>query len=495
MLIVTISLSGQQAASKIDSLMTAYFRNGVFSGTVLVTRNNEVIYKKAFGIADRDWNIPNAVDTKFKIASISKPFTALLIVRLAEEGKLDLNGTITDYIPDYKGKSGDSITIHQLLTHTSGILTSLNPKEEEVQERLFHDLRDMVGFAENAGLYFKPGTGFRYSNLAYSILALIIEKVTGNSYELALKEKILDQAGLKDTRQFQNAAIEASLAKGYEYKLLYGLENASDYDASYTVGPGGLISTAEDLYLFDQALYSGKLISEEYKRKIFAPASTGNYGYGWFITNKKINSGRDSILVADHSGSINGFGSYMARIISDSCLVIVLKNQRSDTYIDPAFAPEIGNQIISILYGDRVGLPKKSIARHIASMIGTQCADSAIKEYKRILKSGSDDYSLEESELNRLGIELLFKFNRPDDALKIFELNMQQYPKSYNTYDSYAYVLKEKGDYINSIKFYRKGLDVLQKYPEANDPDLVKKDADQALVYISEMQEKIDRIK
>ena len=432
-------------------------------------------------------------DTKFKIASISKPFTALLILRLAEEGKLNLNGTITDYIPDYKGKSGDSITIHQLLTHTSGILTSLDPKEEEIQERLFHDLREMVGYAENAGLYFKPGTGFRYSNLAYSILALIIEKVTGKSYELALKEKILDPAGLKDTRQFQNATIEARLAKGYEYKLLYGLENASDYDASYTVGPGGLISTAEDLYLFDQALYSNILISEEYKRKIFVPASTGNYGYGWFITTKKINSGKDSILVADHSGSINGFGSYMARILSDSGLVIVLKNQRSDTYIDPAFAPEIGNQIISILYGDKVELPKKSIARHIASRIGTQCVDSAIKEYKRILKSGSDDYSLEESELNRLGIELLFKFNRPDDALKIFELNMQQFPHSYNTYDSYAYVLKEKGDYLNSIMYYRKGLDVLKKYPGSNDLNAVRKDAEQALRYISEMEAKIDQ--
>jgi CubicO group peptidase (beta-lactamase class C family) len=495
LLVVTLSLSGQQAASKIDSLLTAYFRNGVFNGTVLVSRNNVVIFKKAYGIADRDWNIPIADDTKFKIASISKPFTALLVVQLAEEGKLNLNGTIKDYIPDYKGKSGDSITIHQLLTHTSGILASIDPREEEIEEKQYHDLRSMVGFAEKAGLYFKPGTGFRYSNLAYSILALIIERVTGKSYEIALKEKILAPADLTDTRQFQNAIIEDRLAKGYEYKLLSGLENASDYDASYTVGPGGLISTAGDLYLFDQALYSNILISEEYRRKIFMPASTGNYGYGWFITNKKINSGHDSILVADHSGSINGFGSYMARIMSDSSLVIILKNQKADTYIDPAFAPEIGSQIISILYGDSVGLPKKSIARHLALKIGTQCVDSAIEEYKRIIKSGSADYSLEESELNRLGIELLFKFNRTDDALKIFELNRQQFPHSYNTYDSYAYVLKEQGDYLNSIKYYRKGLDVLKKYPGDNDLNAVRKDAEQALRYIIEMEELINQRK
>ena len=470
--------------------MTGYHRNGVFNGTVLVADKGEIIYKKAFGVADRDWNIPNTTDTKFKIASISKPFTALIILQLSEAGKLDLNGTISDYIPDYKGKSGDSITIHQLLTHTSGILTSLDPETEAIQERLYHDLRDMVKYAETSELYFKPGTGFRYSNIAYNILAYIIEKVTGKSFEAVLKENISDPAGMINTRHFRNATIESKMARGYEYKLLTGYENASIYDDSYPLGPGSLISTIEDLYLFDRALYSDKLISEDYKAKIFVPASKGNYGYGWFINRRKINSGKDSILIADHSGSINGFGSYMARIMSDSSLVVVLKNQRSDTYIDPAFAPDIGNEIISILYGGKVGLPKISIARHIASRIGTQGIDSAIAEYYRVKKNNRGNYSMDESELNRLGIELYFKFKMPVEALKIFALNIQQFPKSYNTYDSYAFVLKETGDYQNSIIFYRRGLEILRKYPEANDLNAVKKDADKALEYIRQMEER-----
>ena len=199
-----------------------------------------------------------------------------------EEGKLDLNGTVSDYIPDYKGKLGDSITIHQLLTHTSGILTSLDAEEEAVQEKLHHELRDIIGYAESADLYFKPGTGFRYSNIAYNMLAYIIEKVTGKKFEVVLKEKILDPAGLHNTSHFKNALIEHNMARGYEYKLLQGLENATYYDDSYPLGPGSLCSTVEDLYLFDRALYTDKLISDEYKTRIFTPASTGKYGYGWY---------------------------------------------------------------------------------------------------------------------------------------------------------------------------------------------------------------------
>jgi CubicO group peptidase (beta-lactamase class C family) len=486
-----LSVSGQIPERKIDSLMQKYYLNGVFNGVVLVAKNGEVIYKKAFGYADREWNIQNTTDTKFRIASISKPFTALLVLQLAASGKIDLNGTISDYIPDYKGKLGDSITIHQLLTHTSGILTSLDPEKEAVQERLYHDLRDMIKYAESADLYFQPGTGFRYSNHGYYILAYIIEKVTGKRFDTVLRENILELACMSDTRQSNHSLIEKKLAKGYEYKLLFGYENAPYFDDSYTIGAGGLISTAEDLFLFDRTLYSDKLLDRDYKTKMFTPASQGNYGYGWFVNRKKISGNNDSLTIADHSGSINGFGSYMARILTDSSLVIVLKNQRSDTFIDPAFAPDIGNQIISILYGEKVSLPKKSIARHIASLIGNKGIDSAITEYYRIIKNEDENYSTDESELNKLGIELFFKFKMSDEALRIFEVNMLQFHESYNTYDSYAYMLMQKGDYRKSIDYYKKGLDVLKMYPEKNDLISVKKDSEQALVYIKEMLEKI----
>jgi CubicO group peptidase (beta-lactamase class C family) len=485
------NLNAQNPAEKIDRLMNAYYMNGVFNGAVLVSQQDKVIYKKAFGIADREWDIRVTIDSKFKIASLSKSFTAMLILQLVEKGRIRLDGSIKEYYPEYQGKYGDSITIHQLLTHTSGIRSNLDPEEEAVQERLPHSLRDMVKYAESADLLFKPGRGFSYSNLGYNILAYIIEKVTGKSYELALKENITDPAGMQDTRQLDNDRIEKKLVTGYEYKLLYGYKNATMFDASYCVGPGGLISTVEDLYRLDQVLYSDVLLRGDLRVKMFTPYSSAKSGYGWFINKKKFPGLSDSVVIADHSGSINGFGAYMARIMSDSGFVVVLKNNRSDTYIDPAFAPDIGQQIISILYGEALSLPKKSIARHIASLIGNYGIDSAIAEYYKVVKNDPGNYSLEESELNKLGIELLFKFNMADEALKIFEVNMLQFPRSYNTYDSYAYVLMKKEDYLNAIKYYKKGLDILNKYPEDNDLNAVKKDSEQALIYIKEMEEKL----
>jgi CubicO group peptidase (beta-lactamase class C family) len=482
------SICGQDTAGKINSLVGTYYQNGVFNGVVLVSKKGQIIYKKAFGMADREWNIPITIDSKFKIASLSKSFTALAVLQLVQEGKIRLDGTIKDYIPDYSGRAGDSITIRNLLTHTSGIRSNLEPKEELVQQRLYHTLRDMVKYAESADLLFKPGTKFGYSNFGYNILAYIVEIVTGKPFHIVLKEKIFDPAGMINSSQYDNNLVEKKLVKGYEYKLLYGYRNADFVDASLTVGPGGLISTAGDLELFDRAMYSQKLLSNKYLAWIFTPNKPGNYGYGWFISKKALPGNNDSIIIADHAGSIDGFGSYMARIMSDSLFVVVLKNQRSDTFIDPAYAPDIGRQIISVIYGENVNLPKISIARHIASLIGNFGIDSAITEYYRVTKNDSYRYNLDESELNRLGIELLFNFKMSDAALKIFELNMKQFPKSYNTYDSYAYVLKEKGDFVNSIKFYKKGLEILSKYPEANNLNSVKKDADQAVLYIKEME-------
>jgi len=486
-----LPIEGQSISGKIDTLVQTYYENGVFNGAVLVAKKGEILYKKAFGYADREWGIPNTPDTKFRIASVSKPFTALLVLQLAEQGKINLNGKITDYFPDYKGRLGDSITIHQLLTHTSGIITSLEPDKEAVEERLYHSLRDMIRFTEAADLYFIPGKGFRYSNHGYYILAYIVEQVTGKRFEDVLTGKIFEPANMHNTSQAGHLRIEAKLAKGYEYKLLSGYENASQFDDSYTVGAGGLISTVEDLYRFDRALYSDNLISDDYKSMIFKPESKGNYGYGWFITKRKVGPGNDTIIIADHSGSINGFGSYIARVMSDSSFVIVLKNQRTDTYIDPAFAPDIGKQIISILYGESIELPKISIARHIACLIGQQGVDSAIAEYYRVKKGSASKYSMSESELNRLGIELLFRYKMTDEALRIFALNIEQFPKSYNVYDSYAYALMQKGDYNNSIASYKNGLMALRKYPSENDTIAARKDSEQALIYIKEMEEKL----
>jgi hypothetical protein len=221
---------------------------------------------------------------------------------------------------------------------------------------------------------------------------------------------------------------------------------------------------------------------------MYEPASQGQYGYGWGLRQKTLQHSRDTLHIAEHSGSVNGFGSYIGQVLEDTTLVLVLKNSRDDTYISPAYAPAIGEEIISILYDEDVRPHKKSIARYIALCLGRYGFERAKDEYYHIKKNDPEHYSFDESELNKLGIELLFKFNRVDDAVRIFYINMVEFPKSYNTYDSYAYALMHKEDYASSIQFYQKGLEILQKYPEYNSGEQVHKDAEKALEYIREME-------
>jgi CubicO group peptidase (beta-lactamase class C family) len=488
---ICTSVVAQTKQEKIDSLISAYYHADCFNGVVLVSEKGEIIIKKAYGIADRELNVPMTTDMKFRIASLSKPFTALIFLQLIDEGIIRLDGKITDYVPDYLGKKGDSITIEQLLTHTSGILQNLDPEKEAIQERLYHSLRDMVKYAEESDLYFEPGTGFHYSNLAYNLLAYIAERVTNKPFDRLLAERIFQPLEMKNTSQCNAAKIESNLSKGYEYKLLSGYENASYFDPSYTVGPGGLISNVDDLCKFDKALYAGELISKDLYTKMITPAKPGSYGYGWELGKKIPSNHHDTIPVISHAGSINGFGSYMARIERDSILVIVLKNNRTDTYISSAFAPAIGQQIISILYNEEVQIPKKSIARQMGYTIGQNGIEKAIEEYYRIKASDFEHFNFEESELNKLGIELLLKFKMPDEALKVFEVNMAEFPHSYNTYDSYAYVLMHQGDYLNSIRYYKMGLQILKEYPQMNTGESVLKDAEDALKAIKTMESKI----
>jgi CubicO group peptidase (beta-lactamase class C family) len=483
-----MAADAQTEPEKIDSLIGAYCNDDLFSGVVLVSKNGKIIFKKAYGLADRELDVAMTTGMKFRIASISKPFTALIILQLVDEGILKLAGKITDYLPDYAGKKGDSITIEQLLTHTSGILQNLDPEKEAVEERLFHSLREMVGYAEEADLYFEPGTGFHYSNLAYNLLACIAEKVTNTPFDTLLADRIFVPLEMKDTKQYNATIVEKNLSKGYEYKLLGGYENAQFFDPSYAKGPGGLISSADDLSKFDKALNNRLLISSDLYNKMINPTKHGSYGYGWELNKIKVAARKDTITYMSHSGSINGFGSFLARIEREGILVIVLKNSRTDTYICPAYAPVMGREILSILFGEEVQIHKKSIARQMGYMIGQYGINPAVGEYYKIKAADFGHFNFEESELNKLGIELLFKFKMTDEALRVFELNMHEFPKSYNTYDSYAYALMLKGDSVNSIKYYNRGLQALEEYPQMNSGESVLRDAENARKLIRDIE-------
>src|SRR6186713_2797513 len=178
-----VSAVAQSKANKIDNLLSLYHKYGQFNGSVLVADNGKVVYQKGLGLANMEWNIPNAPDTKFRLGSITKQFTSTLILQLVEQGKIKLDGKLTDYLPEYRKDTGDKVTIHQLLNHTSGIPSYTDqPGFLQDVSRNPYTVVDFVKKYTSGDLEFEPGSKFNYNNSGYFLLGAIIEKLTGKSY-------------------------------------------------------------------------------------------------------------------------------------------------------------------------------------------------------------------------------------------------------------------------------------------------------------------------
>src|SRR6266436_2759532 len=277
----------QDKGRKIDELVSVYNKYGQFNGSVLVADSGKVIFKKGFGLANMEWNIPNQPDTKFRLGSITKQFTATLILQLVEQGKIKLDGKLTDYLPDYRKDTGAKVTIHNLLSHTSGVpnYTAQQGFFQNVSRNPF-TVDDFIKKYASGDLEFEPGTKFNYSNSGYFLLGAIIEKVTGKPYEQVLKEKIFDPLGLKDSGYDHWETILSKRAIGYT-QTPRGYETAPYLDMSIPYAAGSLYSTVEDLYLWDQALYGEKVLSAKSKELMFKP-NLSDYGYGFLMTKASL---------------------------------------------------------------------------------------------------------------------------------------------------------------------------------------------------------------
>src|SRR5687768_11004790 len=206
----------QDRAAKIQEVLALAHKYKQFNGSALVAQNGKVVYKGAFGMANMEWGIPNTPDTRFRLGSITKQFTAALTLQLVEQGKIKLDGKITDYLPDYRQDIGQKVTVHHLLTHTSGIPSYTGqPGFFENVSRNPYKVVDFVKQYASGDLEYEPGSKYSYNNSGYFLLGAIIERVTGKSYEQVLKENILDPAGMKNTGYDHHDTLIPKRAAGY----------------------------------------------------------------------------------------------------------------------------------------------------------------------------------------------------------------------------------------------------------------------------------------
>src|ERR1041384_3585652 len=219
--------AAQDHAGKIQEVLALAHKDRQFNGAALVAENGRVVYRGAFGMANMEWGIPNTPDTKFRLGSITKQFTAMLTLQLVEQGKIKLDGKISDYLPDYRKDIGEKVTVHHLLTHTSGIPSYTGqPGFFENVSRNPYKVSDFVKKYASGNLEFEPGSKFSYNNSGYFLLGAIIEQVTGKPYEQVLKEKIFDPVGMKNTGYDHHDTIIPKRATGYS-KTPDGYTNAA----------------------------------------------------------------------------------------------------------------------------------------------------------------------------------------------------------------------------------------------------------------------------
>ena len=313
----------QKFESKVDSLLLNVFKDKNGPGAVfMIAKNGKPIYQKAFGKANLELGVNLTTNNIFQLGSITKQFTAIAILILEEQGKIDTKQYISKYIPDYP--SGNKITLHHLLTHTSGIkdFTKMKSLREIAQKDL--SPKEMVDFFKNESVDFQPGEKFDYNNSGYVILGYIIELVSGKTYEDFIRENIFEKARMSHSRYATETAVVDKRAYGYQKKA-EGYLNKSRISFNIPFSSGSLMSTTEDMLKWQNALNQNLLLGANIIKKAFTNYKLNNgeaftYGYGWHLREIK------GTPVREHGGSIFGFKTMGVYIPSEDIYVIGLSN-------------------------------------------------------------------------------------------------------------------------------------------------------------------------
>lgn len=308
---------------KLDNYLNALETTNNFHGSVLVAQNGSIILNKGYGKSDFEQSITNTQDTTFPIGSMSKQFTAMAIMQLVEKGLINVDDVISKYVPDFP--NGDIITIEELLTHSSGIVNCTNlPEFWSMDIDSFKDINNVINLFKNKSLEFKPGSKFSYSNSGYILLGYIIEKVSGRNYIDYLEKNIFGPLDMKNTGLSYDGIKKMYTSTGYSgYLDVFPISDMITLNGAY--GAGNLCSTTEDLYKWDRALYTDKLVKQSTLKDIFSNhiemTSSGiYYGYGWMLSK---GSYGEEIY---HGGNTLGFTSNIARYPDKDLTIIILTN-------------------------------------------------------------------------------------------------------------------------------------------------------------------------
>jgi len=449
--------------NKYERYLAQASARGQFNGTALVFDKGKVVYEGAFGVRSIDPLDSLTVNSQFRLASVSKQFTAMAIMILKEQGKLTYDQDIRHFIPElpYVG-----ITIRHLLNHTSGLPDHEPLMDENWKPELKFDdpARYTDGNAEvlrmfvlkKPSVYFKPGEKWQYSNTGYNFLGTIVARASGMPFASYVQQHIFDPAGMSHT-SFYHFVIGNDPKmpdRAYGFQMGWDHKSMTPADSHYLnhgEGQDGVYSTVGDLLKWDRILYTGKLLPKATLEEAFTPGVLNNsditdYSFGWHLERSPTGK-----RVASHSGGWLSFSTYIFRAIDeDKCMVVLMNN--SSLYFWP-----IVEGVKNILYDTTYALPALSIREALGEDIATNGVEHAIALYRPLKAEHASEYHITEGALNLLGYNLLWA-DRVDDAAAILKLTMEEYPGSANVYDSYSDALLADGDTAHALTTFKKCL-------------------------------------
>lgn len=460
LLLLVHAAPGQNAGApstkqRIENYLTALEGVG-FQGSVLVTLQGEVLLSNGYGFLDRQAATRNSVGTIYDIGSITKQFTAAAILKLEMEGKLSVEDPLSKYFPDLPADK-KNITLHDLLRHQSGLIANIGGDYEKISEEEF--VRQVFA----SGLRFEVGSAFSYSNIGYSLLAMIIEKVSGQSYEMYLYENLWKPADMETTGYTRPEFSARGIAVGYDQDdKAWGspIDRAWDHTAPYwhLKGNGGILSTLGDMYKWHVALRGDSILSAEAKRKLYTPRlragenENSYYAYGWDISKTDRNTTQ-----AWHNGTNHIFYADVVRYLDEDVALITLSNKFHPNF--NGVNRELSRIIFDEHYSPEIPVADNETNRDFTQRIIAALDSSGLQQAKEVYNMKNDRESLLEFMMRDEGFSRLDE-GRPEEAMRLFEMNVFVHPASSRALQGLAEGYMETGRDEPALEFFRKSLQI-----------------------------------
>lgn len=440
---------------RVQEIANSYHQNMGFSGNILIGQGDSIVFKSEFGYSEEKHKIKNTGTTKFRLASLSKQFTAAALLVLEQQEKVDFDSPVSQYVTDLKSEIADRITIHQILSHSSGLGRDIETLADGELSQSYIEMDEVIALINSSDLLFEPGEKWSYSNLGYAVAAKIIEEVSGMDYGTAMSQLLFKPLGMHNTGHEDSKIKIDNMAKGYVALPNSSIE-AKYEDKSYVIGGGSIYSTTSDLFIWTKELMNGKKVFNEKSREKIFSKQAGRYSYGWFVGSyvwPPVGEETEALNL-NHDGGCPGFSSKISLLTEHDMVIIVLSNKL------PSHIGNITNALSNTVLGFEDELnARENHNKEFFDILFDKGIDALVATEEEWNSSKPHYYIPNSSDIFLIG-RGYFESNNYDKAYKVMDYLIHTSPEW-----TYPYLFKgigkeTEGNLKDAIELYKKVLEL-----------------------------------